>query len=155
MSKRSIEELVKNYRSGFSLEQAFYVSNEVFEYEWEYIFRKQWRYAGTTARIPKAGDYFLYQLQNDSIIIIRGNNEEVYAHYNTCWHRGSAICLNESGHVAKLICPYHQWVYDKDGSLLNARMMPDDFDTQPYSLHSVHVRVTQTDKYQSIHHFIR
>ncbi|HET6993666.1 MAG TPA: aromatic ring-hydroxylating dioxygenase subunit alpha [Chitinophagaceae bacterium] len=141
MSKRLVEELVKNYRSGFSLEQAFYTSNDVFESEWEYIFRKQWLYAGATARIPKAGDYFLYQLQNDSIIIIRGNNGEVYAHYNTCRHRGSAICLSESGHVTKLICPYHQWVYDKDGSLLNARMMPDDFDRQPYHLHSVHIRV--------------
>jgi Rieske 2Fe-2S family protein len=76
------------------------------------------------AQIKKPGDYFLYHLQNEAIIVIRGNNGEVYGHYNTCRHRGSAICLQDKGSISKLICPYHQWVYDKDGTLLNARMMP-------------------------------
>src|SRR5205085_1650814 len=75
--------------------------------------------------------------------IIRGNNNEVHAHYNTCRHRGSAICLADSGRAAKLICPYHQWVYDKDGTLLNARMMPDDFCKEGYNLHSANVQVVE------------
>jgi len=141
MNKRFVQELIDNYKQGFSLEQAFYTSNDVFEAEWDSIFKKHWLYAGNTAQIPKSGDYFLYHLQNDSIIIIRGNNNEVYAHYNTCRHRGSAICLNDTGHIAKFICPYHQWVYDKDGVLLNARMMPDDFCKEEYNLHSAHVQV--------------
>jgi Rieske 2Fe-2S family protein len=45
--------------------------------------------------------------------------------------------------MSKLICPYHQWVYDKDGTLLNARMMPDDFCKSDYGLHSVHVQVVE------------
>ncbi|MFI5132500.1 MAG: aromatic ring-hydroxylating dioxygenase subunit alpha [Chitinophagales bacterium] len=143
MKNEFVQQLIKNYRSGFSLEQAFYTDSEVFECEWENIFKKQWLYAGNTAQIPRAGDYFLYHLRNDSIIVIRGNNNEVYAHYNTCRHRGSAICLNDSGHAAKLICPYHQWVYDKDGTLFNARMMPEGFDKGNYNLHSAHVRVVE------------
>ena len=143
MNNHFVQQLIKNYKSGFSLEQAFYTNNDVFECEWEYIFKKQWLYAGNTAQLSKPGDYFLYHLQNDSIIIIRGSNDEVYAHYNTCRHRGSAICSNDSGHAAKLICPYHQWVYDKDGSLLNARMMPDDFDKENYHLQSVQVQVVE------------
>ena len=143
MNQAFIKQLIKNYRSGFSLEQAFYTNNDVFEAEWKSIFKKQWLHAGNTAQIPKPGDYFLYHLQNDSIIIIRGNNDEVYGHYNTCRHRGSAICLNDSGHAAKLICPYHQWVYDKDGTLLNARMMPEDFGKQEYNLHSAYVQVVE------------
>ena len=127
MNQSFIKQLINNYKQGFSLEQAFYTSNDVFEAEWNSIFKKHWLYAGNTAQLPKPGDYFLYHLQNDSIIIIRSNNNEVHALYNTCRHRGSAICLDDAGHVAKLICPYHQWVYDKDGTLLNARMMPDDF----------------------------
>jgi len=143
MNKRFVQELISNYKQGFSLEQAFYTNNDVFEAEWKSIFKKHWLYAGNTAQIPKPGDYFLYHLQNDSIIVIRGNKNEVYAHYNTCRHRGSAICLNDTGHAAKLICPYHQWVYDKDGSLLNARMMPDDFCKEDYGLHSAHVKVVE------------
>jgi len=143
MNNQFVQQLIRNYKSGFSLEQAFYTNNDLFDCEWEYIFRKQWLYAGNTAQLPKAGDYFLYHLQNDSIIIIRGSDNEVYAHYNTCRHRGSAILMNDAGHAAKLICPYHQWVYDKDGSLLNARMMPEDFCKENYSLHPAHVQVAE------------
>ena len=143
MSNHFIEELINRYKTGYSLEQAFYTNEEVFIAEWQSIFKKHWLHAGNTAQIPKAGDYFLYHLQKDSIIIIRGSDEKVYAHYNTCRHRGSAICLHEKGNTSKLICPYHQWVYDKDGTLLNARMMPDDFCKEEYNLHSVHVKIVE------------
>jgi len=72
MNKRFVQELIDNYKHGFSLEQAFYTNNDVFEAEWNSIFKKHWLYAGNIAQIPKPGDYFLYHLQNDSIIIIRG-----------------------------------------------------------------------------------
>ena len=139
----NVEYLLGQYKSGWSLEQAFYTSEKVFDAEWKYIFQKHWLFAGNRAQIPKAGDYFVYHLQNDSIIIIRGNDGDVHALYNTCRHRGSAICLNDAGHAAKLICPYHQWVYDKDGTLLNARMMPEDFCKDGYNLRSAHAKVVE------------
>jgi len=140
MNTINLEQLLERYKSGYSLEQPFYTSNEVFDAEWERIFRKRWLYAGNAAQIKKPGDYFLYHLRNDSVIVIRGNDGAVHAHYNTCTHRGSAICLQDSGHVAKFICPYHQWVFDKDGVLLNARMMPDDFCKEKYNLRPVHIK---------------
>lgn len=143
MNNSFIQQLVDNYKSGFSLEQAFYTDERVFAAEWKSIFKKRWLYAGNTAQIPKAGDYFLYHLQKDSVIIIRGSKGEVFAHHNTCRHRGSAICLSDKGNAPKLICPYHQWVFDKDGTLLNARMMPDDFCKEQYNLHAVHVKVVE------------
>jgi phenylpropionate dioxygenase-like ring-hydroxylating dioxygenase large terminal subunit len=139
----NIKELISNYKSGYSLPQPFYTSKEVFDAEWQSIFKKHWLFAGNSAQIRNAGDYFLCQLQNDTVIIIRGNNGEVHAHYNTCTHRGFAICLHEKGNAAKLVCPYHQWVFDKDGTLLNARMMPDDFCKGDYNLRSVHVQVVE------------
>lgn len=138
-----ISALLKRYQSGFSLEQPFYTSNEVLTAEWESIWKKHWIYAGNTAQLKKSGDYFLYKIHNDEIIIIKGNNDEIYAHNNTCTHRGSAICLEEKGHAAKLICPYHQWVFDKDGRLLNARMMPDSFCKEQYNLRAVAVEVVE------------
>lgn len=143
MSTINIRELVNEHQPGFTLEQPFYTSQEIFDAEWEHIWQKNWLYAGNTAQIPKPGDFFIYKLLKDAVIIIRGNNGEVFAHYNTCTHRGSAICLLEKGNAAKLICPYHQWVFDKDGTLLNARMMPDDFCKEEYNLRSVNVQVTE------------
>jgi Rieske 2Fe-2S family protein len=138
-----ITNLLSGYQSGWSLPQPFYTDQDIFETEWERIWKKYWLFAGTTAAIPKPGDYFTYQAHKDSIVIIRGNNGEVYAHFNTCRHRGSLICLEEKGNTPKLICPYHQWVYDKDGSLLKARLMPDDFDKDDFGLHPVHVKVLE------------
>lgn len=141
MKPDQLQRLLSRQQRGFSLEQPFYTDNDIFEAEWKNIWQKYWLFAGTLAEIPKPGDYFLYQLHHDSIIIIRGNNGEVFAHYNTCRHRGSLICLEEKGRAVKLVCPYHQWVYDKDGTLQKARLMPDDFDTCDYHLHAVKVEV--------------
>jgi len=139
--KNSLEALLDRYQRGYSLEQPFYTDPTIFELEWEFIWKKYWLFAGTTAEIPKPGNFFTFKAGKDSVIIIRGNTGEVFAHYNTCRHRGSLICLEERGHAPKLICPYHQWVYDKDGSLFKARLMPDDFDISSYGLHPVQVKV--------------
>jgi phenylpropionate dioxygenase-like ring-hydroxylating dioxygenase large terminal subunit len=141
MNNIGLEHLLERYKPGWGLEQAFYTDQQIFDLEWEHIWKKYWLFAGTTAEIPKPGDYFTYTVQKDSVIIIRGNKGEVYAHYNTCRHRGSIICLEERGNAPKLICPYHQWVYDKDGSLVKARLMPDDFERSSYGLHPVQVQV--------------
>ena len=141
--KKDLDSLLAGYQSGFTLDQAFYSSDDVFSAEWNFIFKKRWLFAGNTAQIQQPGDFFLYHLQHDSVIVIRGNNGEVYAHHNTCRHRGSAICLQDSGTAAKLICPYHQWVYDKDGKLLSARMMPTEFCKEDHHLSSVQVRVIE------------
>jgi Rieske 2Fe-2S family protein len=143
MNLNNVESLLARYRSGWSLEQPFYTNQQVFDLEWNAIWKRYWLFAGTTAEIPKAGDYFVYTVNNDSVIIIRGNKGEVFAHYNTCRHRGSLICLEHRGNAPKLICPYHQWVFDKDGSLLKARLMPDDFDRADHGLHPVHVQVAE------------
>jgi phenylpropionate dioxygenase-like ring-hydroxylating dioxygenase large terminal subunit len=143
MNRLQLQQLIERYQSGFSLEQPFYTNDFLFDFEWKSIWQKNWLFAGNTAQINKSGDYFIYHLHQDSIIIIRGSNGEVFAHYNTCTHRGSAICLEEKGNAPKLICPYHQWVFDKDGTLLKARLMPDDFCKEEYNLRSVQVQVVE------------
>ena len=141
MKRLNIADLMDEHQPGYSLKQSFYTDPDVFALELNAIWKRYWLFAGTTAEIPKAGDYFTYTFQQDSVIIIRGDKGEVYAHYNTCRHRGSLICLEERGHAPKLMCPYHQWVYNKDGSLSKARLMPEDFDRAAYGLHPVHVQV--------------
>jgi phenylpropionate dioxygenase-like ring-hydroxylating dioxygenase large terminal subunit len=143
MNDVNLEGLLRKHQRGWGLDQPFYTRQQIFDFEWEVIWKKYWLFVGTTAEIPKAGDYFTYQANHDSVIIIRGDKGEVYAHFNTCRHRGSLICLDEKGNVPKLMCPYHQWVYNKDGSLFRARLMPDDFDKSSFGLHPVHVDVVK------------
>ena len=136
-----LESLLKGYRQGWGLETPFYTEQRIFDLEWKAIWEKYWLFAGTTADIPKVGDFFVYNANKDSIIIIRGDKGEVHAHFNTCRHRGSLVCLEERGNAPKLMCPYHQWVYNRDGSLFRARLMPDDFNKSVHGLHPAQVRV--------------
>jgi phenylpropionate dioxygenase-like ring-hydroxylating dioxygenase large terminal subunit len=135
--------LLAAYQSGWSLPQPFYVDEAVFQADWEHIWANSWLYVGSTAEIPKPGDFFTYAVRGDSIIVVRGPQGEVFAHHNTCRHRGSIVCLEERGSAKAFRCPYHQWVYGLDGALISARLMPEDFDKTGFGLHPAHVRVLE------------
>jgi phenylpropionate dioxygenase-like ring-hydroxylating dioxygenase large terminal subunit len=143
MDRRELKTLIEGQKVNHSMAQPFYVSDEVFKIEIEKIWRELWLFVGTTASIPKPGDFFTYKIGTDNIIIVRGNAGEVYAHHNTCRHRGSIVCLEDNGNASRFICPYHQWVFDKDGRLIKARLMPDDFCKEEHRLHKVNCEVIE------------
>src|SRR5262249_55609395 len=89
------------------------------------------------------GDYFTWNVAGEPLVFVRGDDGQVHALYNVCRHRGSLVCNQERGNARALVCPYHQWVYDTDGTLLSARLMGEGFDTAPWSLHRAHVRVCE------------
>ena len=53
------------------------------------------------------GDYFLFKVGDESIIVVRSDESTVNAFYNVCRHRGSLICTKPQGRVARLTCGYH------------------------------------------------
>ena len=108
-----------------ALMQYFYRSDVVYQRELETIFFKSWLWAGHVSQIPEAGDFFLYEIAEESVIIARGNDGEIRALINSCRHRGSRVCDARQGHCKTFVCPYHGWVYGTDGSLRAARHMDD------------------------------
>ncbi len=136
----TIKEIVARQRPGFSLESELYCDPRAHQLDLEAVWFKHWLYAGHDAQIPKAGDYFLYEIGNESVIVMRGDDNEVRALANVCRHRGSRLCTDETGCVKRIVCPYHQWVYDKDGTLLSAKLMDEGFDPKGYGLRPVHLR---------------
>jgi phenylpropionate dioxygenase-like ring-hydroxylating dioxygenase large terminal subunit len=131
-------DLLAAYQPGHALPRDFYKSPEVYQAELTGIFHKHWMFAGHTSQIPKVGDYFLFNFDSESIIIVQ-SEDGVKAHLNVCRHRGSHICTEKHGTAKALVCPYHAWTYGLDGSLLGARQMPDGFDKKAHSLRPVHV----------------
>ena len=121
-------------RKGHTLPSELYVSEEAFQFDTQVMLKSVWLYACTVAHVKNPGDFFLFELANNSIIIVRGRDNAVRAFYNSCRHRGSRICLEQSGRMPRLMCPYHQWTYGLDGNLLAARNMAPDFDKQDHGL---------------------
>ena len=124
MNNVDLKNLIKNQKPNYTLDQAFYVDDYIFELDIKNIFSKQWVFVGHVSRIPNYGDYFLFNIGKESIIIIRDNNNKIHAHYNVCRHRGSQICLENEGNKKILTCPYHAWSYNLDGSIKSANVIP-------------------------------
>lgn len=135
-----LKQSLEQKRPGHGLPRDLYHDPLVYRAELDYIWRTGWLFAGHSCQIPKPGEYFLYEVDGDSLIIVRGNDGEVRALYNVCRHRGSIICEAEHGTVKRFICPYHQWTYDLDGRLLLWRGMQDGLDKSQLGLRSAHAR---------------
>ena len=138
----SLNSMLKdNYKSGYSLNQRYYIDEGIYNLEINNIFHKHWLFAGHISQVPDKGDYFLFEFSNESIIIVRNKNNKLKAHINVCRHRGSKICLDKKGNKNLLTCPYHAWSYDLDGVLISAREMPGDFKFEHNSLIPVHLEL--------------
>ena len=136
-----IKQMVTTHQPGFSLEQQFYKDDDIYKKEIDKLFLKHWLYAGHSSQIPKVGDYFTFEFDTESVIVLRTGDGDIKAHMNVCRHRGSKICLASSGNQKSLTCPYHAWNYDLEGNLIAARNMPDDFEYANNGLHQVKVEL--------------
>ena len=110
-------------KPGFAIDPYFYRSHVTYQWELEQIIYKSWIYAGHISQIPNKGDYFLFEIGEDSVIVSRDGNGIVCALHNICRHRGARVCEDKNGNSKSFVCPYHGWVYDIDGTLKVARDM--------------------------------
>lgn len=127
-----------------TLPARYYTDPEIFRKELERFYFGRWICAGRASSIPNAGDYFLCELAEESVIVTRDSAGEVRAFYNVCRHRGSRMCTEARGslHNRRITCPYHAWSYGLDGSLLGApHAERPGFSRSDFPLHSVHTEV--------------
>ena len=128
---------LRNRKPGYSLDQPFYIDPDFHKVDMETIWYRDWLFIGHDCEIPNPGNYFTVQIGDYPVVIVRGTDGKINALHNSCRHRGSRVCNTERGNAAKLVCPYHQWTYDLDGSLLFARQMGEDFNPAGFSLKPV------------------
>jgi len=143
MDKQTLTELIESQSSKTALEQVFYTNSDIYQRDVEEVFLKSWLYAGHLSEIPETGDWFLFEMAGESVIIVRNNEGQVSALLNVCRHRGSKICLEERGCSRKLVCRYHGWSYDLDGRLHSAAHMPEDFDQSEIRLKKIHTEILE------------
>ncbi|MHA6326388.1 aromatic ring-hydroxylating oxygenase subunit alpha [Roseivivax sp. CAU 1753] len=127
-------------RKGHTLPRALYIDPDMFDVDMDRIWYRDWILVGSSAEIPKTGNHMTIQIGDYSVIVVRGADGIVRAFHNSCRHRGSRICQAAKGSAPKLVCPYHQWTYDLDGTLQWARDMGPEFDPARHGLKPVHIR---------------
>src|SRR5437764_11059720 len=126
-----------------TLPQQYFVSDEIFWQEQEQLFSKQWILVGHQSQIVRNGDYFVAEVNRESLIVIRDKNERIHGFFNVCRHRGTRLKEDACGHASAIQCPYHAWTYGLDGRLIGAPHMDEvpGFDRADYSLRVVNLGI--------------
>ena len=133
-SRDEILDLIARRRDGWAMPGGFYAHPGVYDADMEYLFRQQWVFVGHSCQVKNPGDFFTVTIGNDPLILMRGDDGQLRALYNVCRHRGTLLCWDDCGHTRRLTCPYHQWSYERDGSLASCRGMHDQVQDQQLDL---------------------
>lgn len=131
------------------ISREIFTSEAIFQLELERIFARTWQFVAHETEIPNAGDFVIRTLGNDPVIVLRTPDGAVNALLNTCRHRGVKLCRGESGNAERFVCPYHGWVYDSAGNLLNTafnQLYPEDTDFSGWGL----IRVPRVSSYKGL-----
>jgi phenylpropionate dioxygenase-like ring-hydroxylating dioxygenase large terminal subunit len=98
-----------------------YHSQALLELEKEHVFRNHWQIVGHVSDMPNAGDYLAIDIVGERALAVRGKDGVVRGFHNLCRHRGSRVVADNKGNCKNaLVCPFHGWVYNLDGTLRGA-----------------------------------
>lgn len=123
-----------------------YHSPALLELEKKHVFREHWQIACHVSDIPEQGNYITMDVVGERALILRGQDGAVNAFHNICRHRGSRLVADEKGSCRNaLVCPFHGWVYNLDGTLRGAAR-PKSFpplDRHEFALKSLECEIWQ------------
>ncbi len=95
---------------------ARYYAPEFYELECERLWPRVWQMACRLEEIPRAGDYVEYENLGQSIVVLRVDDDTVVAFHNACRHRGMRLLEDRGSCLDGIVCPFHGWCYNLDGS---------------------------------------
>ena len=95
-----------------------YISPEWLAREYEILWPRVWQFACLERDLGEPGDYRVFNVGRESILISRTAAGGLAAFYNVCQHRGARVMVNDHGWVRNFVCPYHGWTYDWEGRLI-------------------------------------
>lgn len=93
-----------------------YYDPEFFEAEKKHLWPHAWQMACRLEEIPKKGDYVVYDILDQSIIVTRVDENTVKAFHNHCRHRGVELVKDRGHRPNGFVCPFHGWHWNVDGT---------------------------------------
>jgi len=137
----SENKLAKQIRN-FSKER--YLCADWAEREWHSVWKKCWQAAVPVCDLREPGDYGVYTVGRESVLVTRTDAGAIKAFYNVCSHRGVRLVDGRCGHAQNFRCPYHSWRYDNAGALVHvpdAETFPEGVPAERLSLKEVRCEV--------------
>ncbi|MBK7585969.1 MAG: aromatic ring-hydroxylating dioxygenase subunit alpha [Myxococcales bacterium] len=123
------------------LPKAAYLDGSVFELERTLLFDRAWLQVCRSEEVEAPGSFVLAPVTPEGILVTRGADLGLYAHFNVCRHRGALLTREPVGRCEAFVCPYHGWRYELSGRLSSAPGTDalDGFRTAEHGLSCVRV----------------
>jgi Rieske 2Fe-2S family protein len=113
-----LEPALRPFGQSRMLPRDAYVSPRVFAFEQERFFAGSWTCVGREGDLEGTGAQLAAKVGGAGVLLVRGADGRVRAFANTCRHRGHELLgVGEQTTRRTVLCPYHAWTYDLDGSL--------------------------------------
>ena len=125
-----------------SLRAAAYTEARWFDADLRAVLGRTWQWVCHLERLRAPGSYVCATVAGMPVVVVLDRSGRLRAFYNVCKHRAHEL-LAGSGTTNNIVCLYHAWVYDLDGTLRGARRadrMPT-FDKAQICLIQVQVEV--------------
>jgi Rieske 2Fe-2S family protein len=92
-----------------------YYDPEFYRLEQERLWPHVWQMACRLQEIEKPGDFVVYEIFDQSVIVVRVDEKTVKAFHNHCRHRGVKLAQDRGCARDGFVCPFHGWKWRKDG----------------------------------------
>lgn len=124
LADEEVEAISAGYNSdpgnSHSLRAEAYTDPKWFDVDLKAIIGRTWQWVCHVEKLRAPGSYLAVTIADQPIVIVRDRSKGLRAFYNVCKHRAHEL-MKGSGTARAIVCPYHAWTYDLDGSLKGAR----------------------------------
>jgi phenylpropionate dioxygenase-like ring-hydroxylating dioxygenase large terminal subunit len=119
-----------------------YFDPDFYQMEAELLWPRVWQMACRLEEIPQPGDFVQYEILDQSIVVVRTEDQGVTAFQNSCRHRGVRLVEGRGTCESGFICPFHGWCYGPDGqnTFVPAARTFAEHNLQPPDLNLIAVR---------------
>ena len=93
-----------------------YYDPDFFALEAELLWPYVWQMAARLEELPDPFDYVEYEIGDQSVLVVRGEEDEVRAFHSACRHRGVRVAEGRGNCGGTFTCPFHGWCYGADGA---------------------------------------
>lgn len=93
-----------------------YIDPGFLRLEFDKLWSRVWQPAARLDEIPEVGDFTVYNIGDQSVLLVRADESTVKAYHNVCPHRGTALgegCGKFEN--SQIMCPFHGWRWNLQG----------------------------------------
>lgn len=141
LPESEVLDVLRPFGESSLLPAAAYLDPAVLDWEHEHLFDGGWVCIGRAADVPVPKAQKAVRIGRASVLMTRDGDGLVRVLANVCRHRGHELLpCGETNVRGSIVCPYHAWTYELDGSLRHA---PKVYDTDTSTLGLVPVRCAE------------